>query len=143
MHHSKRTAVVEVVLYKDRECSPGSPPGLFFQAKPNKDSDMQPLSRYHSFCSLLHQHVVLQNLSSVSPAGLGCSVCSGSVLVYCSGVCLLFELFCSSVKCMASRNKIIRLDCIWVLQNFCSVFTSILLSVCLHTSSKSVVFIRI
>lgn len=35
-----RKAVVKVVLYKDRDCSPGILPGLFFQAKPNKDSNM-------------------------------------------------------------------------------------------------------
>lgn len=68
--------------------------------------------------------------------------CGVAVCLY-SGVCHLFELFCSSVKCMASRNKIIRLDWIWVFQNFCSVFTSILFTICLHTSSKWVVFIRI
>lgn len=60
---------------------------------------------------------------------------------YCSEVCQLFELFSSSVKGMASRHRIIWLDWIRALQNFCSVFTSILLSICLHTSSKWVVFI--
>lgn len=54
-----------------------------------------------------------------------------------------FKLFCSSVKSMASRNKVISLDWIWVLQNFCSVFISILLPICLHTSSKWEVLIRI
>lgn len=40
MHHSERAAVVKVVLYKDEDCRPGVPPGLFFQAKPNEDSYM-------------------------------------------------------------------------------------------------------
>lgn len=54
-----------------------------------------------------------------------------------------FKLLCSSVKSMASRNKVITLDWIWVLQNFYSVFISILLPICLHTSSKWEVLIRI
>lgn len=48
----------------------------------------------------------------------------------------LSATFCSSVKGMVPRNKTIRFDFIWALQNFCSFwyFSSILLSIYLHTS---------
>lgn len=121
------------MLCEDRACSPSAPPGLFYKQTHVKIAICK---QYLSICFVTEWPCRISVL--LPQLALNEAVWCGS-MVWHHGYVLPWSLsatFCSSVKGMVPRNKTIRFDFIWALQNFCSFwyFSSIFLSICLHTS---------